>query len=37
MKFNFFGKNYKCVSCGEKFKTEDSLMQHNQLEHRKST
>ncbi len=37
MKFNFFRKNFKCISCGEKFRTEDSLKQHSQIEHRKNT
>jgi len=35
MKFNLFRKNFKCISCGEKFKTEEDLKQHNQIEHRK--
>lgn len=35
--FSLFGKSFKCASCGEKFKTQDDLKQHNQIEHRKST
>jgi len=35
MKFNFFRKSFKCISCGEKFKTEGDLKQHKQIEHKK--
>jgi hypothetical protein len=34
MKFNIFGKKFKCDACGKKFKTETELMTHNQAEHK---
>ena len=34
MKFDFFTrKKFKCVKCGEKFKSETELMQHSRLDH----
>lgn len=33
MKFNFFGKKYKCEKCGSKFKNEDELTDHQNKVH----
>jgi uncharacterized protein (DUF2225 family) len=35
MKFDIFSrKKFKCNVCGDKFKTETELNQHNRQEHR---
>ena len=34
MKFDFFSrKKFKCNACGDKFKTEAELNQHNRQQH----
>jgi len=34
MKFNIFGrKKFKCYTCGDKFKTETELKQHERQDH----
>ena len=35
MQFNLFGKKFKCLVCGKKFKTEGELEQHGRIEHKK--
>ncbi|PWU81309.1 MAG: hypothetical protein DLM72_07660 [Candidatus Nitrosopolaris wilkensis] len=35
MQFNLFGKKFKCIVCGKKFKTEVELEQHRSTEHKK--
>ena len=34
MKFNIFGKKFKCDKCGSKFKNEADLIEHRTREHR---
>jgi hypothetical protein len=33
MKFNLFGRKTKCAKCGQKFKSEAELMDHNRTAH----
>jgi DNA-directed RNA polymerase subunit RPC12/RpoP len=34
MRFDFFSrKKFKCITCGEKFKTETELQGHRKIEH----
>jgi hypothetical protein len=37
MKFNLFGKKFKCDKCGKKFKNDTDLAEHNISAHANKT